>query len=576
MNNNNNNLNFSWIQLCSNLDKIKNETNILINRSKEARNIIMNLNSTKKIIGILSDDTFEFNSFHSLSKLLRIVCPNSEVRRFWDYTDNILNDYITEFNCDENLFNKLSQLPTADLDTEDKLFLSNILKSFGKYGLTSKNKNKNKINQVQTILKKICDCEKNIIAYIQQDQPYHKEIYNLVNLRGKYAKLLNYDNYCQLKSDVDANDLKTTLKNLIANSNDSCHDELVTICKQLKRNKVSTKDILDFKAKCNNEFTVSICNSIEIMFSLIHDIFDLKFALLENTQTWHPSVKIYSIKYCNEIYGYIYIDLLARQDKVPYSILPIIINEALIYPHDCGVFKIPVMCLVGYLKNNITYIDVINIFKALGQIVHTVFHRSKYEINIEQNVVTLMPQLFEYLISDVDIIKKIFGKKYEKVYNASIIDRTFKLKYKCVNTLYDYLVHSINQVENVPFIYEKYDEILKMVLGKSYDRFIVINECLPVDTVVELVHNGGVCYSDITNNIMAYNLYSILKDKNLFHKFSNDILRNTSQSFGVVVSQFIINEQKNKLPTVNKYKSAKNEPENIVSENTNYFTENEN
>ena len=614
--------NFSWKNLCNDKTKISQETNILIDRSKIARNLILKLDSNNKdncvkIIGILADDTVEFNSFHSLSKLLRLVSPDKEIRNLWEHIDKLLTSYIEKFNTDIELFNKLSDISHNYLDDFDKLFLNKVMKCFAKYGLT-KGTTTNKVKSIQKVHDEINILENIIIKNIHCGQFKTIDLLNLVHTRNKYAKLLKYDNYSSFRSNIDIVNIQKTLKNLISSSHQTCFDELQTICSELKCNKISSADIIQYTSKLNAKYKINTQNAINYIFNIINEIFGLEFTKIL-ISTWNDDVEVYIVKHNNEVYGYIYLDMFARPGKIE-NVLSIILNEAVVYPHNSAVLKIPVIALICNFNTNITYIDIINIFREMGQIIHILFHRSKYEIVMEPDMKSVLCYLFECIARDLSNIKKLFENNYMNVYAAITTDRAFKLKYKCINTLYDYLLHGSDIELNSKLLTDKYNAIVKSILNKSFDQYNSLQ--IPTDVIIQLIFNGGILYSDITNSVMAFNLYDILKEKNIFNDFITQVLSESAVPFKIAITTFINsrtniidNFDKTKVfvkPTqvnnakqyeINTYKSQKNnchhnhslsdnefdndndsdnddnnndsltDNQRYISDNTNYFTE---
>lgn len=599
MNNSNNSVdnNFMWKYLCNDINKISKETDILISRSKTARNLILKLSTDNKIncikiIGILADDTFEFNSFHSLSKLLKLVSPDKNIRKLWESIDKLLTIYIDKFYTDIELFNKLSEIPFRYLDDYDKIFLNKIMKCFEKYGLVAGN-TKDKINVVTNLYSQINSLENKIINNLHNNQPQTMNLFYLAHMRNQYAKLLKYDSYSKFKSNINIVHLQKTLKDLISNLHQTCYDELQFICNELNCSKISISDILQYISKLNSKYKINIKDAMNFIFNLINNKFNLQFTKLSNILTWHDNIDVYLVKYQNEVYGYIYIDLLARPGKLP-NVLSIILNQAVVYPYNSGILKVPVTALIGKFSNEISYIDIINIFREMGQIVHTLFHRSKYGITIEPDMKLIIPYLFECIIRDISNIKLLFENDYINIYNIITIDRAFKLKYKCINTLYDYFLHGSNiELDNKSLI-EKYNQIFKAILNKSYDQYNLSNQIshIPTDVIIQLIYNGGILYSDVTNCIIAFNLYDLLKEKNLFNDFVDNVLRESSVSFKLAVSSFmnskienINNINFNNIKKINKvpinHTLSDNDLQSLtdnqtiknISDNTNYFTE---
>ena len=617
-----NNNNFSWKYLCSDANKILKEVDILIARSTLARNTILKLSTDNKgncikIIGILADDTFEFNSFHSLSKLLKLVAPTKKIRDVWSDVDKALVMQSEKFNNDQELYKHLTGIISdKNLDESvDKLFFNKIMKCFSKYDLAKGTSNIR--NDISTL-------ENKIIKNIHNGEFQQNDLCNLVKMRNKYSKSLKFDSYTSLKSNINSADLQAysanlqnTLKSLTSNAHQTCVDELKMICTNLKQDKVSINDIVRYKNNLINNYKIPLRVAMTFVFNIISEKFGLEFTKLDNISTWSDDVPVYVAKYSGQVFGYIYVDLLTRQGKLS-SVLSIVLNDAVIYPYNSGSLRIPVSALVGNLQDKVTYFDIINIFREMGPLVHTLYHRSKYEIIIEPDMKLLMSCLFEHIAEDIDTIKKLAlltKVSPEDVHNIIILDRAFRLKHKCINTLFDYYLHGRQfegrqfegrqlegrqfegrqlegrqfegrqlegrqlegrQLEgrqfegtNINSLHEldltnRYNTITKSILNKSADQYNFPTQ-LPYDIVIQLIYNGGLMYTDITNSIVSFNLYTLLKEKNLFPDFVNEVLREPDLSFNTAITSFI-NSKSNKSICSDKDKIQLNEEKHRMAQ----------
>ncbi|AYV81275.1 MAG: peptidase [Harvfovirus sp.] len=560
----------NWDDLCYNKKKINDEIDILLQRSKNAREFILNTNhstsdNVQKIIATLADDTYEFNSFHSLCKLLKMVSPNKDIRTLWDKTDKLLSSHVEKFNSDRELFNKLSQVSTYVDDSIDRLFVDKILKGFEKYGFFSKSSGK----AIVDVLHEIHSWEEKMSV-----EPIH--LHSLITLRSKYVKLLGYETYMGFKSSLDMVSLKNTLCKIISDDIDTrCYNELQTISQSLQKPKISSVDILLYREKLMNKYTINLFTALNEVINLISEIFQLNFIKQKQSyvKTWEQNVLVYVIKYKNETYGHLYVDLIKdlRLEKITQPI-SLNLHECVHYPNESKVFKLPVIVLLGNLDaERITYLDVINIFKEMGAIVQTLFHRSKYEnINVDCYMRSFMGYLFEHIAFDLDTVKRFFPRYALSIHRGLICDRAFKLKQQCIATLFDCVVHGTKIFDNWESLVLEYDNIYRAIMNKSLQQCVSQN--FPNNLAVNLIFNGGIIYSEITNGIMAYNLYVLLKETNGFSRFVNKVLRETLVSFDVGVASFI--DEGGCVDKKKEHMCYLSDEERCVSENTNYFTDN--
>ena len=399
--------NTNWGDLCHDTNKISQELNILISRSKTKRDIILKLNPKTdacKIIELLADDNHEFNSFLALCKLLKLVCSKNDARMAWEKNYYILNQHIIQFNTDYALYEKLVSIPHNNLhDLLDKFFLNKIIKGFRKYGIFD-NKANERVKKVIPILSKINSLEEKLVSDYDI-----KDLLSLVQTRKEYISLINYDNYILFQSEVDILNLKNTLQKLITpNIHNTCYHEINTICKKINKNKLLLPDITKYRESTINNHKLKLTEAFDIVINFLTKLFNLTFIKQEKIITWSNNVEIYNIKYQNTTYGYLYIDLFKDNRKLPH-LVSLILKEAVVYPYSSGVLNIPVMVLLGNHSIYISYLDVINIFKEMGNILHAIFHRSKFQvINLDLNMRSFMSHLFEHIAYDIEVIKLFF------------------------------------------------------------------------------------------------------------------------------------------------------------------------
>ena len=582
---------FSWKILCKDPIKIRHEFNLLISRSKIARDMILTINpNTKKkcneIIELLADDTFEFNTFHSLSKLLKLVSDDSLIRQLWSHIDNILTENADRYNCDVEIYKTLSKIPRQNLEQSDHKFIEKIISCYIKNGINDKTYN---------TLKNIKTYETQLLENPSDCKIFHK----LLKFRHLYSNLLNHDNYMEVKSHIDISHLLNILKKIIVKSNDLCYKELSQINKFYGKSKIDVTEIETFINKSLWEFPLDLDMTLTNIFDIICDIFLIDIININKSNksnksdktnksntinisntTWSDDCDLYVVKKNNEIYGHIYVDMKKREGKIN-KVVSINLNEGVVYPYDNNIIKNPVTVIIGNYDGNINYKDVIDIFRELGNIIHILFVRSKFGLHLEQDMTTIMSNLFEHIACDIDNIKKISNKYYQNIDNIIMLDNGFKVKSKCVNVLYDYYVHSQENINNN--LLDKYNEIMKYVFNKSYELITPLKH-IPYSVICELIFNGGILYTDINNMILTFNLYNIIKNNPcLITGFIDDVLKN-NDSFKISLYKFIESNNNNdfycglknieySISDINLDKLSEDFKKISHSDHTNYFTE---
>jgi len=621
----------NWKYLCSDNDKILYETKTLINRSNNIRNIICNTNINTieniiYIIGLISDDIYEFNSFHSLCGLLKLCKKNAieadrimsestyEFYTNYDLYKKIKSIYMVLFKDKKNNLIKKKKLGDIKNNMHLKQFFEKILQNYKKFGIMLSEPEFKRTKNIIIIMNNLKTqvIENNKINYFKLNE--------LLKFRYQYANLLKYNNYTEFKSKMtsdEINSLKITLKKIIDNLHNVSYLELREICKILNVNKVSFEDIKNAIRLKHSKYLFNIKFVINKIFEILYSLFKIKFEFFSEITAWNKNISIYSVKFDNEISGYLYID----GNKYDSVIKPmsIILNEPSCYPLNTNILRVPIMILLYNYNSEITYKDIISIFKEFGPIVHTIFHRSKYgNLNIIENMKLFTSCLFECIVNDIDISIKNFcennTEKINYINNIIKMDKAFKAKIQCANTLFDYYLHTKldsnylskdlqnNENDYEIFYTKKYNLILKEILNTTYD--LMRSEIqIPHDVIVDQINYGGLIHIEITNNLLSYELFSLLKHNKLFMEFSEVVFRETLIPFKTAVHNFIKKYDKNNLAlNINKFNNLNsvysinciksNESydydsylnnktidiikteNNPCSENLNYFTEN--
>lgn len=538
----------SWNYFCSDPEKILFETSSLLDRQQQRRNIILeyqhlgNDNKILDLIALLADNIAEFNSFHNLCCLMKYVCPSDVMRQSWNKADSVLNTFYEKTKYDQMLYNTIKNIKSTSnvkLDPESELFLNKIIEMYEKHGC---HKSNNIMEKIKRIKHKI---EVNTSGDIND-----VNLLKLIKCRNEYAKLLNYENYFDMNSDIDIDELKMILKKIMANLNDATNASTII----------------------NLENVFNLDNSFNVILCVISNMFQIKFILDDNVNVnmWHKDVKLYKIYNINDknndkIIGYVYVDLKMRKGKCadPTSIS---LCDACMYPLNSNVIRTPIAVLFGNLKNSINYIDIIKIFKEFGNIVHMVFHRSKFGmINIEKNMSHFMNMLFEQIIYDDDIIAT-FNNNNPLLGEILNKNKTVFLKCKCAMILFDYIIHSSSDsFKSNNDLIAKFKEISNSVFSNSSNQKIYpvnnINN-IPKDVINYLIYDGSTIYTHILNDLMAHSVYTLIKKNNSMTNFVKDVMAENISPLKITINKFTTNCLKNKISVDNN--SRKEKPDNNV------------
>lgn len=580
--------NISWKKVCVSDEKNIQETAILLERINDSNKnilILLQSNDINDIINgieLLSDSSYELNSYHKLCFLMKHVSPDEQNRNIWIKLDNLIKIHIDKNKYDIHLYTSLVNIinnnKKINLDEHEKKFILYIIKEYEKRGFiitsdykcnklsstydkisVNENKMKNILSNTNTKLISHVIDSKTVLIPQKIDC-----LFNILKSRNNYANMMEKSDYFNLVADINVDSLKITIKKILDNFN-------------------SINTLTSDKIK----YTFQLDHSIQTMLDIIHDMFKLNFSINDTIETWEPSVKVFDVIYKNNLVGYLYIDLQKRQGKFDEPIA-ITLYDAIMFPIKSEVIKVPVCVIVGNYKNNISFNDMIKIFRQFGNVVHSFFHKSKYgSINISDTVGTFMENLFENIALDnKNIVKFLSDKTLDDINQNKIhVNNMISVKYLCTLSLFDYMCHStyFQNIINPLELINKYNDIMI----SSFNKNKTCNN-IPDDVINLVCFKGGLTYTLLINKLLSFNVYSLLNKSNI-DRFIYDVLSETLTPMNDSINTFIKNcdkpEESKSLEHIisrdnNIIKKIKSNTNNInintksVASNSNYFTDN--
>jgi hypothetical protein len=575
----------SWKYLS---DRALLETDILLKKTKENRNKIINTSDLNIVMNILVDDAYEFNSFYTMCGLMSIVYPDKKIRDNWSLCDIKLSKYVeSSLKKDTKFYEKIVLLrKTHRLNLDEQIFLDKILDSYYKCGYDGKNKEKVKKlrhfeNQLESsIANKLLESNSFIInrnditdqetmsatnisfneiseieIEIENNKYYYPYLAKKLNSRvsrktldtsymakSKYVLedflklvLCRYEiNKNCKKNTINLPEIKNNqelLKKIISNLSNEQGKLFAEIYDNNDHNKINHADVLHYISQmkdnaCKTKFTVQ--NVITAIFDIIKKYFMIEFKISKNKMGWDDNVLIAEVFKNNKLIGCLYLDLLYRDGKT-YQPLSITLNTRWEYPRGKNQLKLPCLVLIASYEsmtnNLLTYDDVITLMKEFGQIVHHFSHESSLGINNTSNEYDLfMIKLFE----NIAIFDEEFIKKI--INNTNDIQKLFKAYkyeklYTANNTCIDALFEILIYTSDV-FVKFAKDMIKKQLKTES-----------SLEKVYHEIYNQFMDkydgYFDYKNRSVSPNLlFEITNNKNcntLMWNIINDII-----SFNIV------------------------------------------
>lgn len=588
-------------------DTYINDITSLIKKSREVRKKILENEILDELkIKLLIEDIYLFNIYNQIL-VLNLYRTNNKVdlENYAICLDKIQN-YNYEFNQDINVLKVIISLYSKTNNPDYKFFLFKVIKSQEKYGSCNKNheaifnliknidKNESIINDIlskpvtielnrqnidaqsSSIVSSVYPDKKNTVV-IDKSRYYYllkkislPEIRNnieeqfmqkycdlipaitkLILSRYNYAVLLDQDNYYSFvsnKTPEDTDNLQTMLNDL----NDKLDSQLKPTLELLKNkynnnNKLSINDIIYSLDKLYPDIKFKPVDIIQTVMLLLLAKFNIKFKQSNITpinQDCNP-LEIYDKN--NNLKGYLFLDLVKNKKTVKQLTL---LKLAYAYGEN-----LPVLYLLGNytdLEKEICSIsDVVNIFREFGNIINNVFVYTPTGIGEDDiELINFLPDLMEFFVFDKSVLISLCKNKsiVTQILNARYHSLLIDIKLKCINVLYDNLIHSSNDLIN---LIKKDKEFKFNILGDLYNKvfidifskvtdYIDINNKFILPQVIHNIVNGhqGLLYGNILSLILAYNTYASLNTNTKLDKLF-ELLENKNYSYKKNLIKFI-------------------------------------
>lgn len=459
--------------------------------------------------------------------------------------ENIINDILEKplkINIDRN-----------KIDAQSESIMSSVYPT--KQNMINIDKNK-----YYYLVKKISD--RNVRIYLEKQymKRYNEllpAITKLVLSRNIYAELLGYDSYyrfCTNKTDEDTENLKIMLKDL----NEKLDFQLVSTLDYIKKltnieDKLSISDIIYGLNKFFPDIKLKPIDIFQIAFVHIQNKFSIKFSESKITPLNKDSNPIDIYDYKGNLRGHLFLDLLKGTKTIKQLTL---IKLSSGYGEN-----LPILYLLGPYtdleKPICTFSDVVIIFRELGHVINNIFTWTP--LGISENdleIINFVPDLMEYMAYDPVVIKSLVKEKnhYKQIMKAREHEILINLKLKCINVLFDSIIHSspdfiniakrANDTQLTGVMLDLYKKVFSDVFEKLSSQ-IDCNLSFILPSVIHNIINGqqSLIYGNILSTILAYNAYEFI-NKNNNNKILYELLENKNYSYKKNLIKFIstINE----------------------------------
>ena len=615
----------------------------LIDNSKITYNKILDNNiDYKSKIKLLMDDTFLCDTYFGIINLMLLLCDKNDYKN-WSCAEIMLKKYNIEINSNENLFNFVNETIKKTDNIYDKIFLSKIGKSINKYGIQNDNKEKiskiieqlekTEISIFNTIDKPISfkinrkniDArsesimssvypDNNDLIYINKkkyhyllkkisDSKIRSELENiyiknhiailpllgkLIILRDVYAKHMGFNNYYEFISEKNVEETEN-IQQLITDLNDKLDKPLENIIKQFytvsKKDKISINDIIYLIDKNNVNIKLKPVDILQIVMITIQKKFDMIFK--------HSSIDIGKNSNCIEIYknnilrGYLILDLLQRPEKKITQLTTVKINNHYFNHLPC-VYLLG--CYNEIEKNICNYSELVLLFREFGNILINIFAHTPNGLNeIDIEIFNFFPDIMEFIAYDDFVLNLIseklnlnFKKFSKEIKTLRRIELLLNLKLRCMNVLFDNVIHSsttfINKIKKQELedikksFIDLYDNIFKDVFKKHLLYVKNTYQIHPNIINNQVNGNHGLLFGTIISIILAYSIFYLLTNKTEnsdinINKFIFDLLENKEYSYKKIILDFISKHN------INYFKLFTEKCLDIIEDNYNLYDE---
>jgi hypothetical protein len=597
-----------------NYQELNHKIEQIISKSIDTRKLVISgSTSNDNKIKILIDDTYTFNLYSNCIYLKELKCLNKEERDKYIKLGDMLKNYNIVYNTDIDLLKVIIELYAKTDNNDKKFFLLKTIKSMEKFGTCSDNHDKilnitknmdhaeniigsildrplkididrNKIDaESESIVSSVYPNKQNFI-YIDKSKYYYlvKKIsdknvrnhlekeymkrYNelipaiskLIGSRNVYSNLLGHESFYKFtskKSDDDTENLKVMLKDL----NEKLDSQLETTIENIKlltnnNDKLTLSDMIYGLNKFFPDIKLKPIDILQIAFVQIQSHFKIRFSESKVTPLNKDCNGIEVYDYRDRLRGYIFLDLLKNNKNIKQLTL---LKLAAGYGEN-----LPVLYLMGAFtdleKPICSYSDVVTIFRELGHVITNIFSYSPLgasEDDIE--LINFMPDLMEYMAYNPQIILSLVKDRTitKRIIKARENEILINLKLKCINVLFDSIIHSSQEFLNInkkannsnnssitptKVLLDLYKRVYTDIFSKLGDKVNCdIGFILP--NVIHNIINGqqSLIYGNVLSMILAYNAYESLS-KNDQYKKIYDLLENKNYSYKKNLIKFIL------------------------------------
>jgi hypothetical protein len=289
-------------------------------------------------------------------------------------------------------------------------------------------------------------------------------------------------------------------------------------------------DIERYVRSVKSMTTFQLNHVTTLLFSCIKRFFGADVVKISDTG-WHDDVVVYNLvdskNRNSRVIGRIFMDLVYRKEKKIHDPMCMKLSDRMQINKQNR--SIPEVALLGNYSTNLTYDDVLKLFREFGYVMNGLCYDTRVgHVNHDVEFANFIPHFMEFIIKDTDTIRALTVGKHKVVRDqiemANKADICYRTKLRCVNIMFDHLIHSSNSLINMckQAIKDKGDaskEIYTIYKEGFKNLFNVVSNYIDIDSfglepitmVPEINGEQGLLYSNLMNEIFAYATFWIVK-----------------------------------------------------------------
>src|SRR3989344_2065300 len=376
-------------------------------------------------------------------------------------------------------------------------------------------------------------------------------------------KFQTYFQFINNKKGFNSQEINNLINDLIAKIDARANRETKRIYDKLisdnHQKKVEMHDFIYYYDMLASQFTFSLEHVLKTAFGVIQKYFEISFKQIQTPfQLWSNNIDTYEVyNHHNELVGYLYLDLIHNDGKCMSSPLCIHMCHAYTDLND-NIYNTQVCIIAGYENRYdkfLKHIDVISLFKELGTSIHFLMqHTNTGHLIYNDEFYMITSKMMEYLFGEKETLLELCDdcenkeNVIEHILFTRYIDYAYSIKWKCINTYFDYLIHNsvelVSEIKkygqfNGEIVKSLYTQIFKNIMRSQKNILDLSKVYIPHIVILQEINGTeAVVYENILVEILSYSVYTSIKH-NKGRKYIKILTKGNTCNFKLLLNKFI-------------------------------------